>query len=77
MKRLGIPGLLLGLAWLGTGITGIFVWFRRSAHRALALGLLAASAAALSHGLIDISYALPDLMIAWVLMFGIPEVERR
>lgn len=74
--RLGIPGLLLGLAWLGTGIAGIFVWLRRGADRVLALGFLAASAAALAHGLIDVSYALPDLMIVWVLMFGIPESER-
>ena len=71
--RLGIPGLLLGLAWLGTGIAGIFEWFRHGVQRALALGLLAASAAALAHGLIDVSYALPDLMIVWVLMFALPE----
>jgi O-antigen ligase len=74
--RLGIPGLVLGLAWLGAGIAGIFVWLRRGVQRPLALGLLAASAAALAHGLIDVGYALPDLMIVWVLMFGIPEAER-
>ena len=73
--RLGIPGLLLGLTWLGTGIAGIFVWFRRGAQRALALGLLAAAAAALAHGLIDVSYALPDLMIVWVLMFALPKAR--
>jgi hypothetical protein len=32
------------------------------------LGALAASVAALSHGLIDLSYAVPDLMLVWVLM---------
>jgi O-antigen ligase len=74
--RLGIPGLLLGLAWLGTGLAGIFSWLRRGTQRPLALGLLAASAAALTHGSIDVSYALPDLMIVWVLMFGIPDSER-
>ena len=34
----------------------------------LSLGLLAAGVAALAHGLIDASYALPDLMIVWVLI---------
>jgi O-antigen ligase len=35
---------------------------------ALVIGLLAATAAALAHGLIDASYALPDLMLVWVLL---------
>ena len=34
----------------------------------LSLGLLAAGVAALAHGLIDASFALPDLMIVWVLI---------
>lgn len=67
--RLGVPGLILGLAWLGTGIAGIWRWFTRSPQPALALGCLAASAAALAHGIIDVSYALPELMVAWVLIF--------
>lgn len=69
--RLGIPGLLLGLTWLGTGIVTILRWLQRGPERALALGVLAACAAALAHGLIDVSYALPELMIVWVLLFGI------
>jgi len=35
------------------------------------VGLLAGTVAALAHGLIDASYALPDLMLVWVVMFGI------
>ena len=35
----------------------------------MALGCLAAAAAGLAHGLIDVSYALPELMLAWVLLF--------
>jgi O-antigen ligase len=38
-------------------------------RRIWALGFLAASLAALAHGWIDLSYALPDLMIVWCTMF--------
>ncbi|MFN8467065.1 MAG: O-antigen ligase family protein [Caldilineaceae bacterium] len=69
--RLGIPGLLLGLAWLGLGTWSVLRWLRRGPTRALALGVLAAIAAGLAHGLIDVSYALPDLMIVWMLLFGL------
>jgi len=69
--RLGLVGLLLGLAWLGAGIAAVVRWLRRGPEPALALGVLAACAAGLAHGLIDVSYALPDLMIVWVLLFGI------
>jgi O-antigen ligase len=69
--RLGVPGLLLGLAWLGTGVAAVVRWLRGGPERPLALGVLAACAAGLAHGLIDVSYALPDLMIVWVLLFGI------
>ncbi|MCB0055224.1 MAG: O-antigen ligase family protein, partial [Caldilinea sp.] len=67
--RLGLPGLVLGMAWLGTGIYGIWRWFTGRAPSALALGCLAAAAAGIAHGLIDVSYALPELMIVWVLLF--------
>ena len=76
--RLGIPGLLLGLAWLGLGTWSVWRWLRSGPHRALALGVLAAIAAGLAHGLIDVSYALPDLMIVWVLLFGLaPPAENK
>ena len=76
--RLGIPGLLLGLAWLGLGTWSVWRWLRDGPQRALALGVLAAIAAGLAHGLIDVSYALPELMIVWVLLFGLaPETENK
>jgi hypothetical protein len=67
--RLGLIGLVLGLTWWG----GIIVCSTRCIasdtedHSVLRLGLLAATAAALAHGLIDASYALPDLMLIWAL----------
>jgi hypothetical protein len=73
--RLGLPGLLLGLAWLGSGVAAALAALRRGPHRALALGVLAACAAALAHGLIDVSYALPDLMIVWVFLFGLSAAD--
>ena len=72
--RLGVPGMLLGLGWwLGGART---LWRRLHAdghtsddgHAAITLGLLAALAAALGHGLIDLSYAVPDLMLIWALL---------
>jgi O-antigen ligase len=69
--RLGLPGLLLGLAWLVLGTWSVVGWLRRGPERTLALGALAATAAGLAHGLIDVSYALPELMIVWVLLFGL------
>ena len=76
--RLGIPGLLLGLAWLGLGTWSVWRWLHNGPQRALALGVLAAIAAGLAHGLIDVSYALPDLMIVWVLLFGLaPPAESK
>jgi O-antigen ligase len=44
---------------------------------ALATGLLAATAAALAHGLIDASYALPDLMLVWVLIAFLAQANGR
>lgn len=69
--RLGLPGLLLGIAWLAAGVAGIVTALRRGQEGALMVGLLAAAAAALAHGLIDVSYALPDLMLVWVFMFSL------
>ncbi len=78
--RLGLVGLALGLGFWASGIAKLWRRFRsgdgdshdvesKNDERIWALGFLAASMAALAHGWIDLSYALPDLMIVWVLMF--------
>jgi O-antigen ligase len=69
--RLGVPGLLLGAAWLASGVGALALALRRRQAGALMVGLLAGAAAALAHGLIDMSYALPDLMLVWVFMFSL------
>ena len=71
--RLGLPGLALGLALWGTTVAGLWRGVTRAPGEAAALyaGLLAAVAGALAHGLIDASYALPDLMVVWALLAGL------
>lgn len=63
--RLGLPGLALAGGWLGTGVAALW---RASPRDALAVGALGAVAAGLAHGLIDASYALPDLLLVWVFL---------
>ena len=67
--RLGLIGLVLGLTWWGWLIvcSTRCIASDTEDHSVLRLGLLAAVAAALAHGLIDASYALPDLMVLWAL----------
>jgi len=68
--RLGTPGLLFGVLFLASGATRLWHGLKTD-HGPLALGFLAAICAALAHGMIDASYALPDLMAVWVLCFGV------
>lgn len=72
--RLGFPGLLLAVGWFVLLIWRQWRAFQQETHPILALGLLAAVAAALAHGLIDASYALPDLMLLWGLFSYLPLV---
>ncbi len=70
--RLGLPGLAVAGLWWGRGI-----WHRirglRARPSAWGVGVLAAAMAGLAHGLIDASYALPDLMLVWVWLFAFRE----
>lgn len=71
--RLGLPGLALALIFFGQMIGQLWQGVRRNADPVLCLGLLAAAVGALTHGLIDASYALPDLMLVWVLLAHLAE----
>ncbi len=68
--RLGLGGLLLGAGWLLNGARRLWRGLLEGDLAALRLGCLAAIAGALAHGAIDASYALPDLMIVWILLLG-------
>lgn len=70
--RVGLPGLLLAMLWFSILLFRQWRRLRANQQPVLSLGLLAASVAALAHGLIDASYALPDLMIIWVLLSYLP-----
>ena len=74
--RLGLPGLAVAVAWLWLGIRSLW---RAATVDALAVGALGAIAAGLGHGLIDASYALPDLLLVWVFLlhlFGSPAARK-
>ena len=78
--RLGLPGLLLGVAFWWRGLSDLV---RTLVHRveepgraARLLGVTAAAVAALAHGLVDVSYALPDLMLVWVLLFDAADLKQ-
>ena len=70
--RLGLPGLVLAMLWWAGLIRRLWRSFTKAENAGsgpvIALGLMAAVAASLAHGLIDASYALPDLLIVWVLI---------
>jgi O-antigen ligase len=66
--RLGLPGLVLAFIWFGWMARRLWRGVRVGAQPVLSLGLLAAVAAGLAHGLIDASFALPDLILVWVLI---------
>jgi O-antigen ligase len=73
--RLGLGGLLLAMGWLLAGGRRLWRNLLAANHAALSLGCLAAVAAGLAHGLIDASYALPDLMLVWVLLLGLIDMK--
>ena len=71
--HIGLPGLALATALFVVGLaarwrTSVAAAASRPAEAVLSLGFLAAGVGALVHGLIDASFALPDLMISWVLI---------
>ncbi len=78
--RLGLPGLLLGLGFLAqVGAKTWRAWRQTQDHNCapIWLGLLGGMAAASAHGLIDLSYAVPDLMLIWVLWSALPDLAAR
>jgi O-antigen ligase len=75
--RLGIVGMVLGLGWWIAGLRATVRRLRQASadapvDAALWLGTLAAMIAGIAHGLIDLSYAVPDLMLVWVLLTMLP-----
>lgn len=71
MSRLGILGVLGGLAFWLVGMRQLYARITEIPSNKAALGFLAAAVAGLCHGQVDASYALPDIMLVWVLLFGL------
>ncbi len=71
LSRLGLTGLVAGLAFWGAGFRILLRHINTSNPSPLAMGLAAAGVAGLAHGMVDTSYALPDLMLVWTLLFGL------
>lgn len=71
VSRLGLAGLGAGLAFFGIGFRALWRQIGKPAPSRVALGLAAAGVAGLAHGLVDASYALPELMLIWTLLFGL------
>jgi hypothetical protein len=74
--------MILGLGWWLAGLRATWRRLRSTSpnapiNAALWLGTLAAMVAALSHGIIDLSYAVPDLMLVWVLLTLLPTMGAR
>jgi hypothetical protein len=69
--------MVLGLGWWIAGLRATVRRLRQASadapvDAALWLGTLAAMIAGIAHGLIDLSYAVPDLMLVWVLLTMLP-----
>ncbi len=71
LSRLGFLGLLNGLMFLGVGLRQLYACVTDRQPRKSALGFLAAAVAGIVHSQVDASYALPDIMLVWVLLFSL------
>lgn len=77
--RLGVMGTALGVSWWALGLWANWQQLCAASaamrqETAIWLGVVAAMVAALCHGLIDLSYAIPDLMLVWVLLTLLPAI---
>lgn len=77
LTRLGLPGFLTGLSLAGVAIVGLRRQLLSAWPRPIALGALGASATGIAHGMVDASYALPELWLAWILLLTMGLVLRQ
>lgn len=77
LTRLGLPGFLTGLALARVAAGGLLRQLLSARPRPIALGALGASAAGIAHGMVDASYALPELWLVWILLLTMGLVHRQ
>ncbi|MDE0671193.1 MAG: O-antigen ligase family protein [Caldilineaceae bacterium] len=77
LTRLGLPGFLTGLALARVVAGGLLQQLLSARPRPIAVGALGASAAGIAHGMVDASYALPELWLVWILLLTMGLVHRQ
>ena len=77
LTRLGLPGLLTGLALVWVAAGGFVRQFSSVRPKPMAVAALGACTAGIAHGMVDASYALPELWLVWILLLTMGLMHRQ
>ena len=77
LTRLGLPGFLTGLALAWVAVLGLLRQLSSARPQPMAVAALGACTAGIAHGMVDASYALPELWMAWVLLLTLGLMHRQ
>ena len=77
LTRLGLPGLLIGLALAWASAVGFLRQLSSVRPEPMAVAALGACVAGIAHGMVDASYALPELWLMWILLPTLGLVHRQ
>ena len=77
LTRLGLPGFLTGLALAWVAAVGLLRQLSSARSQPMAVAALGACAAGIAHGMVDASYALPELWLVWILLLTMGLMHRQ
>lgn len=77
LTRLGLPGLLIGLALAWASAVGLLRQLSSVRPEPMAVAVLGACVAGIAHGMVDASYGLPELWMVWVLLLTLGLMHRQ
>ena len=77
LTRLGLPGLLIGLALAWVSVLGLLRQLSSARPQPMAVATLGACTAGIAHGMVDASYGLPELWMVWILLLTLGLVYRQ
>ena len=77
LTRLGLPGLLIGLALAWASAVGLLRQLSSVRPEPIAVAALGACVAGIAHGMVDASYGLPELWMVWVLLLTLGLMHRQ
>lgn len=77
LTRLGLLGFLTGLALAWVAACGLLRQLSSARPQPMAVAALGACTAGIAHGMVDASYALPELWLAWILLLTMGLVLRQ